>query len=43
MGSPNKFEWLITANVTFHKKATKRRYEIPLRLKPRDFTSLFTR
>ena len=43
MGSLDEFGWLATVNVTSRWKATKSRYEIPLRLKPRAFTSFFTR
>ena len=39
-GSPNKFGWLAKANVTFRQKATESRYEIPLRLVARAFSSL---
>ena len=43
MGSLNKFGWLATVNVTSRWKATESRYEIPLRLAARDFSSLFAR
>ena len=43
MGSLNEFGWLSTENVTSREQATESRYEIPLRLMPRAFTSLFTR
>ena len=37
MGSPNKFGWLTTVNVTSLSQATKTRDEIPLRLVARAF------
>ena len=43
MGSLDKFGWLATVNVTSRWKATESRYEIPLRLAARDFSSLFAR
>jgi hypothetical protein len=43
MGSPNEFGWLSVANVTSHQKATEIPNEIPLRLRARDFSSLFAR
>ena len=43
MGSLNEFGWLSTENVTFLRQATKIRYEIPLRLMARGFSSLIAR
>ena len=43
MGSLNKFGWLSTENVTFLRQAIETRYEIPLRLMARGFSSLIAR
>ena len=43
MGSLNEFGWLSTENVTFLRQAIETRYEIPLRLMARGFSSLFAR
>ena len=43
MGSLNEFGWLSTVNVTSYQQVTKTRYEIPLRLMARGFSSLIAR
>ena len=43
MGSLNEFGWLSTENVTFLRQAIETRYEIPLRLMARGFSSLIAR
>ena len=43
MGSLNEFGWLSTENVTFLQQAIETRYEIPLRLMARGFSSLIAR
>ena len=43
MGSLNEFGWLSTEKVTFLRQAIETRYEIPLRLMARGFSSLIAR